>query len=109
MNHGLFGATLALAMLAGAAARADTELADKATGAVYVLTAGEDGAAVLASKADGEMDSYKLTANCYAEHPIYGLGAWQAVEGGWRIMVGGTQIVSFNGATPLDNPACVPQ
>jgi hypothetical protein len=109
MNHGLFGATLALAVLAGAAARADAELADKATGAVYVLSAGDAGTMMLVNKTDGEMDSYKLEPNCYATHPIYGLGAWQAVEGGWRIMVGGTQIVAFDGATPLDNPACVPQ
>ncbi len=100
---------LGAALMAPAAAFADGELADKATGAVYVLTTGADGNAVLASKADGEMDSYKLSPKCYAEHPIYGLGAWQAVEGGWRIMVGGTQIVSFDGAPPLDNPACVPQ
>ena len=31
------------------------------------------------------------------------------VEGGWRIMVQGSQIVAFDGAPPLDNPACVPQ
>ncbi len=98
-----------LAMAMASPALADTELADKATGAVYVLTLRDDGTAVLASKADGEMDSYTLQPKCYAEHPIYGLGAWQAVEGGWRIMVGGSQIVSFDGAPPLDNPACVPQ
>lgn len=98
-----------LAMAMASPALADTELADKATGAVYVLTLRDDGTAVLASKADGEMDSYALQPKCYAEHPIYGLGAWQAVEGGWRIMVGGSQIVSFDGAPPLDNPACVPQ
>jgi hypothetical protein len=90
-------------------ALADTELTDKATGAVYLLTVKDDGTAVLASKADGEVDTYTLQSKCYAEHPIYGLGAWQAVEGGWRIMVGGSQIVSFDGDPPLDNPACVPQ
>jgi len=46
---------------------------------------------------------------CYAVHPSYGVGAWQAVDGGWRIMVQGTKILSFEGAAPLENPACVPQ
>ncbi len=90
------------------AALADGELTDKATGAVYVLTASGDGNAVLASKVD-ETDTFTLKADCYAEHPIYGLGAWQNVEGGWRIMVQGSQIASFDGAAPLDNPACLPQ
>jgi hypothetical protein len=90
-------------------ALAETELADKATGAVYVLGDPANAEILLVNKVDGEMDSYILAENCYATHPIYGLGAWQAVEGGWRIMVGGTQIVSFDGATPFDNPACVPQ
>lgn len=98
-----------IALLLPAAAFADGELTDKATGAVYVLTTKDDGTAVLASKVDGEMDSYTLQPKCYAEHPIYGLGAWQAVKGGWRIMMGSSQIVSFDGAPPLDNPACVPQ
>lgn len=89
---------------------ADTELADKATGAIYILgAANADGELPLANKLDGEMDSYLLTQDCYAKHPIYGLAAWQAVDGGWRIMVSGTQAVSFDGATPFDNPACVPQ
>lgn len=103
------GGIIAGVLLAAGPVLADTELADKATSAVYVLALTEDGSATLVNKLDGEMDSYKLTSNCYATHPIYGLGAWQAVEGGWRIMVGGTQIVSFDGAPPLDNPACVPQ
>ncbi|MFN4142441.1 hypothetical protein [Aestuariivirga sp.] len=46
---------------------------------------------------------------CYAESPIYGVGAWQAADNGWRIMVQGTKILSFEGAAPLENPACVPQ
>jgi hypothetical protein len=99
---------LALTLLA-APAFADTDLADRATGAVYVLGAPAGAEVTLVNKIDGAMDSYVLTQDCYATHPIYGVGAWQAVEGGWRIMVGGTQIVSFDGATPLDNPACVPQ
>jgi hypothetical protein len=89
---------------------ADTELADKGTGAIYILgTANADGDLPLVNKLDGEMDSYLLTQDCYAKHPLYGLAAWQAVDGGWRIMVSGTQAVSFDGATPFDNPACVPQ
>ena len=99
---------LGVALLVPAAAFADGELTDKATGAVYVLTAKDDGTTVLASKVD-EIDAYTLQPNCYAEHPIYGLVAWQAVDGGWRIMVQSTQIVSFDGAPPLDNPACIPQ
>ncbi len=96
-----------LALLMPVAAHADGDLADKTTGAVYVLTTAGDGTATLAGV--DEIDTYALKPDCYAEHPIYGLGAWQAVEGGWRIMVQGSQIVSFDGAPPLDNPACVPQ
>lgn len=100
---------LALAVIASPVL-AETELADKATGAVYVLgDANTDGELPLMNKLDGEMDSYLLTQDCYAKHPLYGLAAWQAVEGGWRIMVSGTQAVSFDGAAPFDNPACVPQ
>jgi hypothetical protein len=88
---------------------AETEIADQATGAVYLLGDPANDEVTLTNKLDGEMDSYVLTANCYATHPIYGLGAWQAVEGGWRIMVQDSQTVSFEGAAPLDNPACVPQ
>lgn len=102
---------LALAALLALASPsfAETELADQATGAAYLLADPADGEITLTNKVDGEMDSYILTQDCYAKHPIYGLGAWQAVEGGWRIMVQGTQIVSFEGATPFENPACVPQ
>lgn len=64
----------------------------------------------LTSKADGQNDTYLLSPKtCFTEHPIYGVGLWQAVDGGWRIMVQGTKIVSFAGAPPLDNPACIPQ
>lgn len=91
-------------------ALAETDLTDQATGAVYILGDAAEGKVTLTSKADGEMDAYVLSQDtCYAEHPIYGLGAWQAVEGGWRIMVQDTQIISFEGAAPLENPACVPQ
>ncbi len=103
-----FLTTLTLTFLA-TPGLADTDLPDQATGAVYVLGTATADEVALTNKIDGEMDAYVLTKDCYATHPIYGLGAWQAVEGGWRIMVGGTQIVSFEGATPFDNPACVPQ
>ena len=99
----------ALALLAGPAF-AETELTDTTTGAVYLLGEAADGKVSLTSKADGEMDSFVLSQDtCYAESPIYGMGAWQSVDGGWRIMVQGTQILAFEGAAPLENPACVPQ
>ena len=103
--------TMTVLLLACAApALAETELADQATGAVYLLGDVAEGKVTLSSKADGEMDSFALAEDtCYAESPIYGTGAWQAVDGGWRIMVQGTQVLSFEGAPPLDNPACVPQ
>ncbi|MBL9050011.1 MAG: hypothetical protein JNK19_07865 [Tabrizicola sp.] len=101
---------LALLTLLATPALAETELSDQATGAVYILGDAAEGKATLTSKADGEADAYILSQDtCYAEHPIYGLGAWQAVEGGWRIMVQDTQIISFEGTPPLDNPICVPQ
>jgi hypothetical protein len=106
MKNSVLHIVLGAALLTPLAARADGEVNDKATGAVYLLTTAGDGTATLAGV--DEIDTYTLKADCYAEHPIYGLGAWQAVEGGWRIMVQGTQIVSFDGAPPLDNPACVP-
>lgn len=88
-------------------ALAETELTDQATGAVYILGDATEGKVTLTSKADAEMDTFVLSEEtCYAEHPIYGLGAWQVVEGGWKIMVQGSQIVSFEGAAPLENPAC---
>ncbi len=96
-------------VLIASPALAETELPDQTTGAVYLLGEPANGEVALTSKADGEMDSFVLKADCYAEHPIYGLGAWQMVDGGWRIMVQGSQIVSFEGTAPLDNPACVPQ
>lgn len=99
-----------LTMFLSTPALAETELTDQTTGAVYILGEGAEGKVTLTSKADGEMDAYVLSQDtCYAEHPIYGMGAWQVVEGGWRIMVQGTQIISFEGAAPLENPACVPQ
>lgn len=101
--------TLILTLLA-TPGLAETELADQATGAVYLLGDAAEGKVTLTSKADGEMDAYVLAQDtCYAEHPIYGIGAWQVVEGGWRIMVQDSQIVSFEGAAPLENPVCVPQ
>lgn len=101
---------IALLLACATPALAETELADQATGAVYLLGEVAEGKVTLTSKADGEMDAFVLAQDtCYAEHPIYGIGAWQVVEGGWRIMVQGSQIVAFEGAPPLDNPACVPQ
>lgn len=107
----MFTRCLVLAMMfLSTPALAETELTDQTTGAVYILGEVAEGKVTLTSKADGEMDAYVLAQDtCYAEHPIYGLGAWQAVEGGWRIMVQNTQIISFEGAAPLENPACVPQ
>ena len=99
-----------LAVLLSTPAQAATELSDQATGAVYILSDAGDGKALLTSKADGGNDAYLLSQDtCYATHPIYGVGAWQAVDGGWRIMVQGTKILSFEGAVPLKNPACIPQ
>lgn len=109
MKRGIPGWMMAGAMLAATAVRADTDLTDKANGAVYVLGQAADGTATLVNKLDGEMDRYTLMPNCYAEHPIYGTGAWLAADGGWRIMVQGTQIVGFDGPPPLESPACVPQ
>lgn len=100
--------TLCLVLIAGPAL-AETELSDQTTGAVYLLGEAANGEITLTSKADGEIDRFVLKSDCYAESPIYGLGAWQAVDGGWRIMVQGSQIVRFEGTPPLDNPACVPQ
>ena len=91
-------------------ALAETEVTDQATGAVYILGDAAGGKVTLTSKADGKNDAYVLSQDtCYAENPIYGVGAWQAADNGWRIMVQGTKILSFEGAAPLDNPACVPQ
>lgn len=99
-----------LALLLPTPALAQTEVSDQATGAVYILSDAAEGKVLLVSKADGQNDAYVLSRDtCYAVHPIYGVGVWQAVDKGWRIMVQGTQILSFEGATPLENPACVPQ
>jgi len=99
-----------LSLLLSDPALAATELADQATGAVYILGDAAAGKVTLTSKADGGADAYVLSQDtCYAEHPIYGLGAWQAADGGWRIMVQGTKVLSFAGTPPLANPACVPQ
>lgn len=99
-----------LALLLSTPALAGTELTDQATGAVYVLGDAAEGKVTLTSKADGEMDAFVLSQDtCYAESPIYGMGAWQAVDGGWRIMVQGAKVLSFEGTAPLQNPACVPQ
>jgi hypothetical protein len=101
---------IAVLLACATPALAETDLTDQTTGAVYTLGDVAEGKVTLTSKADGEMDAFLLSQDtCYAEHPIYGVGAWQAVEGGWRIMVQGSQIVSFESAPPLDNPACVPQ
>ena len=107
----MFTRCLVLAtMFLSTPALAETELTDQTTGAIYILGVAAEGMVTLSSKADGEMDAYVLAQDtCYVEHPIYGMGAWQVVEGGWRIMVQGTQIVSFEGAAPLENSACVPQ
>jgi hypothetical protein len=99
-----------LALFLSTPALAETELSDQATGAVYILGDAAEGKVTLTSKADGQNDAYVLSQDtCYAESPIYGVGAWQAVDGGWRIMVQGTKMLSFEGAAPLQNPACVPQ
>lgn len=99
-----------LALLLPTPALAETELSDQATGAVYILSDAAGGKVTLSSKADGANDAFVLSQDtCYAESPIYGVGAWQAVDGGWRIMMQGTKVLSFEGAAPLENPACVPQ
>ncbi|WP_421692918.1 hypothetical protein [Aestuariivirga sp.] len=99
-----------LALFLSTPALAATELTDQATGAFYVLGDTAEGKVTLTSKVDGEKDSYVLSQDtCYAESPIYGVGAWQAVDGGWRIMVQGTKILGFEGAPPLENPVCVSQ
>ena len=99
-----------LALLLPTPALAATELKDQATGAVYILGDAAEGKVTLTSKADGATDAYVLSQDtCYAVNPIYGVGAWQAVDGGWRIMVQGTKVLSFEGVAPLQNPACVPQ
>lgn len=104
----MFARCLVLAMMfLSTPALAETELTDQTTGAVYILGDVAEGKVTLTSKADGEMDAFTLSQDtCYAEHPIYGLGAWQVIEGGWKIMVQGSQIVSFESAAPLKNPAC---
>lgn len=99
-----------LALAVSTPALAATELTDQATGAVYILGDATEGKVTLTSKADGQNDAFVLSQKtCYAEHAIYGVGVWQVADDGWRIMVQGTKIVSFKGAAPLDNPACVPQ
>ena len=99
-----------LALLLSTPAMAETELSDQATGAVYILGDAAEGKVSLTSKADSQNDAYVLWQKaCLTEHPIYGVGIWQAVDGGWRILVQGTKILSFEGATPLKNPACIPQ
>lgn len=99
-----------LALVLSTPALAATELSDQATGAVYILGDAADGKVTLTSKADGANDAFILSQDtCYAESPIYGLGAWQVADGGWRIMVQGSKVLSFEGAAPLENPACVPQ
>lgn len=77
---------------------------------VNILGDAADRKVTLTSKADGANDAFVLSQDtCYAENPIYGVGAWQTVDDGWRIMVQGTQILSFKVAAPLENAACVPQ
>jgi hypothetical protein len=99
-----------LALLLSTPALAETELSDQATGAVYILGDAAEGKVTLTSKADGENDAFVLWKDpCFAESRIYGVGTWQAVDDGWRIMMQGTKILSFAGAAPLENPACVPQ
>ena len=101
---------LFLALLFSTPALAESDLSDQATGAVYILGDAAAGKVTLSSKTDGRNDAFVLSQDtCYAESPIYGVGAWQAVDGGWRIMVQGTKVLSFEGAAPLENPACVPQ
>lgn len=97
-----------LTMFLSTPALAETELTDQTTGAVYILGEAAEGKVTLTSKADGEMDAFVLSEEtCYAEHPIYGLGAWQGLEGRWQIMVQGSKIVSFDGEAPFETPVCI--
>ena len=99
-----------LAMFLSTPALAETELTDQTTGAVYILGDAAEGKVTLTSKADGEADAYVLSQDsCYAEHPIYALGAWQGMDGSWQIMIQGSKIVSFDGAAPFETTACVTQ
>lgn len=100
------GLALAAAALA-LPALAETELSDRATGAAYVLQdANANGELPLANKLDGEMDTYLLTPDCHAKHPIYGMGAWQAVDGGWQVVYSGAPYVSFEGDPPFPGANC---
>ncbi len=101
--------TLALVGAIASPALAETELADKATGAIYILGAASEGEVSLTSKLDAEMDRYNLTQDCYATHPLYGLAGWKADGEGWSIMLGDVQVVSFDGPPPLDGTACTAQ
>ncbi|WP_395541638.1 hypothetical protein [Neotabrizicola sp. sgz301269] len=97
-------ATLGLLALATPLA-AQTELPDEATGAVYALTVNADGTAVLAGS--DAIDTFTLRPDCFASHEIYGVGLWMVEGETWRIEMGGSKIVSFAGAPPLD-AACPP-
>jgi hypothetical protein len=96
-------AALGLA-LGATAARAQTELKDVATGAVYTLTANADGTATLAGTDAMEVYTIKPSP-CVAEHPIFGLVMWKIAEGGWKIELDGTVFLSFaDTPPPLDAP-----
>ena len=107
MRHSVVKAILCAVLLAPVAALADTELTDRATGAVYVLTTDTDGALVLASKVD-ESDTFRLREACIVEHPIYGVGVWKQDARGWTILMQGSKIVSFDGPPPQSKKTCLP-
>jgi hypothetical protein len=97
-------AILSLALMVGPAA-AQTALPDEATGAVYTLTVNADGTATLAGV--DEIDKFTLRPDCFASHEIYGVGLWMVEGEAWRVEMGGSKIVSFAGAPPLE-AACPP-
>lgn len=95
----VFVATLGLLTLAGPLA-AQTGLPDVVTGAIYTLTVNADGTATLAGT--DAVDTFTLRPDCLASHEIYGVGMWKIDGDSWGVEMGGSPIVSFAGAPPLD-------
>ncbi len=97
---------LCLPVVLVTSALADTGYTEARHNETYVLVPQADGTAALTSTVS-RLDYYALRPDCFAEHPVYGMGFWKSVDAGWQIEMGRSVLARFpNQPLPFEGVDC---